>query len=103
MPISMFDPLDQAFRRTKWILFQPFDLAKWFILGFCAWLAYLGEGYANFNFNAPGNFGNNGSGGPDLLLPKLPGALKLKFAPPSPRWASQAQNPRMNHLARSKG
>ena len=26
------------------ILFRPFDIQKWFALGFCAWLAYLGEG-----------------------------------------------------------
>lgn len=26
------------------MLFRPFDLGRWFIIGFCAWLAYLGNG-----------------------------------------------------------
>jgi hypothetical protein len=32
-------------------LFHPFDLGKWFLLGFSAWLANLGQGFGtNFNF-----------------------------------------------------
>lgn len=42
--ISVIDPLSPAFERVKVILFKPFDLGKWFIIGFCAWLAGLGEG-----------------------------------------------------------
>jgi hypothetical protein len=42
--ISVIDPLDPAFERVKIILFKPFDLGKWFVIGFCAWLAYLGSG-----------------------------------------------------------
>lgn len=42
--ISVIDPLGPAFERMKVILFKPFDLGKWFVIGFCAWLAYLGEG-----------------------------------------------------------
>jgi hypothetical protein len=41
--ISVIDPLTPAFERVKTILFKPFDLGKWFVIGFCAWLAYLGE------------------------------------------------------------
>jgi hypothetical protein len=33
--------------RVKRVLFQPFDLGKWFIIGFCAWLAFLGDGGEN--------------------------------------------------------
>jgi len=37
------------------MLFRPFDLGKWFVIGFCAWLAYLGSGggrapHGNFSF-----------------------------------------------------
>lgn len=32
------------------ILFSPFDLGKWFVLGFSAWLAVLGEGGGSFSF-----------------------------------------------------
>ncbi len=33
------------------MLFQPFDLRKWFIVGFCAWLAHLGEKGVNLHYN----------------------------------------------------
>jgi MFS family permease len=42
--ISVIDPISPAIERVKDILFKPFDLGKWFIIGFCAWLAYLGCG-----------------------------------------------------------
>ncbi|MDH4241668.1 MAG: hypothetical protein OEW48_19080 [Phycisphaerae bacterium] len=49
--ISVIDPISPAIERVKTILFRPFDLGKWFVIGFCAWLAYLGEGGGpNFNF-----------------------------------------------------
>ena len=64
--ISVIDPISPAIERVKTILFRPFDLGKWFIIGFCAWLAYLGEGGGpNFNFGgqqrrgAPGEVFNN--------------------------------------------
>ncbi len=50
--ISVLDPLTPAFERVKTILFRPFDLGRWFTIGFCAWLAYLGGG------------GGGGGGGP---------------------------------------
>jgi len=49
--ISVIDPLRPAIEKVKVILFRPFELRKWFIIGFCAWLAYLGKsGGPNFNF-----------------------------------------------------
>jgi hypothetical protein len=64
--ISVIDPISPAIERVKTILFRPFDLGKWFIIGFCAWLAYLGEsGGPNFNFGGqqrhdhPGHVLNN--------------------------------------------
>ncbi len=37
------------------MLFDPFDIEKWLGIGFCAWVARLGEGVgAGFNFNFPG-------------------------------------------------
>ncbi len=41
--ISVIDPISPAIDRVKLILFQPFDLGRWFIIGFCAWLANLGK------------------------------------------------------------
>lgn len=42
--VSVIDPIGQAFEKVKTILFRPFDLGKWFIIGFCAWLANLCSG-----------------------------------------------------------
>ena len=41
MDIRYFDPLSRAFSRMKKALFQPFDLRKWFVVGFTAFLAGL--------------------------------------------------------------
>ncbi|NUQ50006.1 MAG: hypothetical protein HUU27_08825, partial [Phycisphaerae bacterium] len=64
---SVTEPISQAFERTKQILFQPFDLGKWCLLGFCDFLAQLGEGGAS-SFQFPG--GGPGAPGP----PGPPGA-----------------------------
>lgn len=42
--ISVIDPISQAIEKTKQILFDPFDMKKWFAIGFCAWLANLFQG-----------------------------------------------------------
>ncbi len=42
--VSVIDPISPAFERVRKILFRPFDIGKWFTLGFCAWLAWLGQG-----------------------------------------------------------
>jgi len=52
--IEIFKPLDEAFELMKKILFQPFDLKKWFVIGFAAWLSNLGSGNYNFRFNRGG-------------------------------------------------
>ena len=41
--ISVTEPIEPAYDRVKLILFRPFDLTRWVIIGFCAWLAGLGE------------------------------------------------------------
>jgi hypothetical protein len=59
--VSVTRPLSQAIDRVKLVLFQPFDLGKWFVLGFCAWLAQLGEQGFGGNFNFGGGHGRGGS------------------------------------------
>lgn len=61
-PISVSEPLTKAWNRMVWILFKPFDIGKWFILGFTAWLAMLAEG-CGFNFNFDASMFDTGSGG----------------------------------------
>lgn len=45
MQISYSKPLDIAWQRMKNLLFRPFDLGRWFVLGFTAWLANLAGGF----------------------------------------------------------
>jgi len=59
--ISVTEAIEPAYERVKQMLFRPFDLMKWIVIGFCAWLAGLGEsGGGGGSFNG-GNFssGNN--------------------------------------------
>src|SRR5262245_57301307 len=61
--ISVTRPVGQAIDRVKLVLFQPFDLTKWMVIGFTAFLAYLGQsgGFApNFNFGHRATHGENG-------------------------------------------
>jgi len=60
--VSVIEPISPAFEKVKTILFSPFDLRKWFVIGFCAWLAYLGKG---------GGGGNGGGGGRGGRAPNI--------------------------------
>jgi len=42
--VSVIDPISRAIDWTTEVLFRPFRIEKWFVLGFCAWLAMLGQG-----------------------------------------------------------
>ena len=55
MNINYFDPLSRAWNRMTTALFKPFDLGKWFVVGFTAFLAGLLEG--------PGGGGSGSSRG----------------------------------------
>ena len=55
--IEIFKPFGEAFELTKKILFQPFNLGKWCVFGFAAFLA--GGVNFNFGFRFPFNGGGN--------------------------------------------
>ena len=64
--LSIGDPISSAWARMKLVCFQPFDLGKWLALGFCAWLATLGEGFGGGGGGGGnGDSGSGGSGGGD--------------------------------------
>ena len=46
-------PVSVAWQSMKLMLFAPFDMGRWFVLGFSAWLATLGES-GGFGFNPMG-------------------------------------------------
>jgi hypothetical protein len=53
LKIEIFKPFGEAFELMKRILFQPFDLKKWLVIGFAAWLASLGAGGGSgFNYES---------------------------------------------------
>jgi hypothetical protein len=63
--ISVIEPVNEAIERTKTILFRPFNLEKWFIIGFCAWLAGLCQEGVHGGFN----FGYNNGDFDKLQIP----------------------------------
>ena len=56
--IEVISPVGKAIERTKRILF-PFHAGKWFSIGFCAFLAFLGQSGYNFNFSQGYNDARN--------------------------------------------
>src|SRR5256886_15711559 len=66
--IEIFRPFGEAFELTNKILFQPFDLKKWLIIGFAA---FLSGHLAGVGFNFPSPFGNFQSHGttPEVISP----------------------------------
>src|SRR5579863_1037870 len=57
--ISVTEAVEPAYERVKLMLFKPFDFTKWIVIGFCAWLAGLGEsgggGFHGGNFSGNNN------------------------------------------------
>jgi hypothetical protein len=75
--VSVIDPIGPAIEQVRLMLFRPFDISKWLIIGFCAWLASLGQGGggsngSNFNFFNNHNEFNQISQVKETLLTYLP-------------------------------
>ncbi len=60
LTVSVLAPLTPALERVKAMLFRPFALDKWLIIGFAAWLAHLGRANGSF----PGLRFGGGRGAP---------------------------------------
>ena len=72
MQISYSRPLGQAWAHMTGLLFRPFDLGRWFVLGFTAFLAGLvsGDGNGSSAWRWQENFGLE----PDRPVQEWPGA-----------------------------
>jgi hypothetical protein len=68
--VSVIDPINPAVERVKTLLFAPFDLARWFVIGFAAWLAQLGHGFAR-----GGNPGGGHGGSPGQFTRNVPSEI----------------------------
>lgn len=69
--IEIFAPFGESFELTKKILFQPFDLTKWLVIGFAAWLATFfsggGVNYRKWNNTGDWNWKSQHYGAPFSL------------------------------------
>ncbi len=54
MPIRFRQPLEDALQRTQSLLLRPFNLGRWFTLGFVAWLIHLGQAGGSAAGSDPG-------------------------------------------------
>ena len=59
--VSYTLPVSRSFSAVGRVLFKPFDIGKWFVLGFSAWLAALLSGGSSFSGNYSGG-GSNDNG-----------------------------------------
>ncbi len=76
-PPSVLDAIESALGHTRRICFEPFDPSKWFTLGFCAFLAQLGQGGAG-GFPGGNPFGGLGRDhGTETWLPWVMAHLAL--------------------------
>ena len=66
MALQILEPFNQSIQHTKKVLFRPFDLGRWFTIGFCAWISSFLEGGGNFSgiWNMGGRGGGGGGGWP---------------------------------------
>jgi hypothetical protein len=75
MNIEYFKPFSDAWERMKRTLFQPFDIGKWFALGFCVFLAnLLSGGGSGGSFPGSRNMGGINNM-PDIR--QIPGRVSL--------------------------
>ena len=69
--IEIFAPFGESFELTKKNLFQPFNIGKWFVIGFAAWLATFftggGVNYRSWNRNGDWSWKSQHHGAPFSL------------------------------------
>ncbi len=58
MNIQFFDPISRGWTRMVTALFKPFDIGKWFVVGFTAFLAKLLDGGGGHGFTNVGKKGD---------------------------------------------
>ena len=74
--ISVVTPVGSAFDTVKRILFQPFEITKWFGMGFTAWIATLTEGFGS-GFSGFNSGNQNIKEMPEQILPWIQSHLAL--------------------------
>ena len=69
MNASLSQSLEHAWKHMVRVLFRPFDLSKWLVIGFSAWLASFTSCNANLStsFDGGGERGGDGDSGPGIF------------------------------------
>jgi hypothetical protein len=81
MTIQFMEPLGQAWNRMKVALFRPFDIHKWFVIGFNAFLCGLMDAT---NGSSGGRMGDKGNFGEFIRFPRT----AWNWLMDNPLWAS---------------
>ncbi|HRT28580.1 MAG TPA: DUF4339 domain-containing protein [Kiritimatiellia bacterium] len=68
---SGFSAAVQAFERMRAVLFRAFDITRWFSIGFCAWIAYIGSQSSVPDFSQAG-----GAASTESFKEQIDGALR---------------------------
>ncbi|MDH3345827.1 MAG: hypothetical protein OEL75_01440, partial [Kiritimatiellaceae bacterium] len=69
--IKYWEPIHNAWNKMVDVLFRPFDLGKWMVMGFCAFLANCGRQGGGGGGGSGFNHGNHRSGGGGEEWPEL--------------------------------
>jgi hypothetical protein len=77
--IEFWAPLGRAWGRTKVLLFRPFDPRRWVVIAFCAWVAYLLDGFSGHP-RGGGHWSPGGGDDGDMDVEGLLGALTAAWA-----------------------
>lgn len=93
--IECVEPIFDAWDKMKELLLSPIRVSDWFVIGFTAWLANLGQGYGG----GGANIGSNISNLFNLNIPKPPAPAPVKptIALPDSLW-SAAGNPEFRRV-----
>src|SRR5262249_50841506 len=76
--IEIFAPFGEAYEQMVTILFRPFDLKKWLVIGFAAWLAtFFSGGSLNFRRKWDWNWKSQHNGPPFSLHDAPPWVIPL--------------------------
>lgn len=95
--ISITAALSDAWNRMQTILFRPFDLKKWMVLGFTAWLAGLAHCGTSLSSNVGGASDSNDS---DVWAASSPSAAKAELEPASLGVETRVDWPDWDHWGR---
>ena len=81
MNVSLTQSFERAWQHMVHVLFRPFDLSKWLVIGFSAWLASLTSCNMNLSTSVDGGGDRGGDGGGGVeVIEGMTGAARESWA-----------------------